>query len=251
MKAASSPPDAPLRPDQGSGDPALPRVQGRGASIIAAQLRAAILGGTYAVGDRLPPERDIARALGASRTTIRNALQLLEDDDLVTRRGGSGTYVAQSLRAEQDDVAETTSPLELVDVRGALEPQVVRLAVLNGKPRDLDQLWDALAEVERAAPDADRFSRCDQRFHLAVAQATHNPLLVWIYHQVNAIRSHRHWVAAQRKVLTPQNMATYNVQHRDLVEAISTREVERAVEIIQHHLQLARRHLLGMQAETL
>lgn len=240
MKAASPRSDA-------SAESVLPRAQGRGANIIAAQLRAAILDGTYAVGDRLPPERDIARALGASRTTIRNALQLLEDDDLVTRRGGSGTYVAQSLRTEHDDVAETTSPMELVEVRSALEPQVVRLAVLNGKPRDLDRLWDALTEIERAGPDADRFSRCDQRLHLAVAQATHNPLMVWIYHQVNSIRSHRHWVAAQRKVLTPENIAAYNVEHRDLVEAISVREAERAVDVIQRHLQSARRHLLGMQ----
>src|SRR5215207_9175370 len=112
---ASSRSEAPA-PDEPAAESVLPRVQGRGASFIAAQLRAAILDGSYAVGDRLPPERDIARALGASRTTIRNALQLLEGDELVTRRGGSGTYVAQNGRAE-DDVAEVTSPLELVEVR--------------------------------------------------------------------------------------------------------------------------------------
>src|ERR1700674_539751 len=110
----------------------LPQTQGRGATAIAAQLRASILGGTYSVGDRLPPERDIARALGASRTTIRHALRLLEDDELVTRKVGSGTYVTQQVQAEDDDVAETTSPLELVEVRTAIEPRMVRLAVLNG-----------------------------------------------------------------------------------------------------------------------
>ncbi len=195
----------------------LPQPQGRGANAIAAHLRSAILGGTYSVGDRLPPERDIARAVGASRTTIRNALRLLEDEDLV-------------------------------EVRAALEPHMVRLAVLNGKPRDLDRLWHALAELERAGPDADRFSRCDQRFHLALAQATHNPLLIWIYHQVNRIRSHRHWVAVQHKVLMPPRIAAYNDEHRALVEAISARDGERAVEIIQRHLQAARRDLLGAQA---
>jgi DNA-binding FadR family transcriptional regulator len=231
-------------------DPALslPQAQGRGAAVIAARLRAAILGGAYSVGDRLPPERDIARALGASRTTIRNALQLLEDDELVKRKAGSGTYVAQNARVESDDVAETTSPLELVEVRIAIEPKMVRLAVLNGKPRDLDRLWEVLAEFERAGPHPDRFSRCDQQFHLALAQATHNPLLVWIYHQLNRIRSHRHWVAVQGKVLTPERIAAYNAEHRSLVEAISTRDGERAVEIIQRHLQGARHDLLGVQS---
>jgi DNA-binding FadR family transcriptional regulator len=224
----------------------LPQAQGRGATAIAAQLRASILGGTYSVGDRLPPERDIARALGASRTTVRNALRLLEDDDLVTRKVGSGTYVTQQVQTEDDDIAETTSPLELVEVRTAIEPRMVRLAVLNGKPRDLDRLWDALTELERAGPDADRFSRCDQQLHLALAQATHNPLLVWLYRQVNRIRSHRHWVAVQFKVLTPERIAAYNAEHRSLVEAISIRDGERAVEIIQQHLQAARRDLLGV-----
>jgi DNA-binding FadR family transcriptional regulator len=226
----------------------LPPVQGRGAAGIASRLRAAILGGVYSAGDRLPPERDIARALGASRTTIRNALRLLEDDELVRRKAGSGTYVAQSVRVDPDDVVESTSPLELVEVRTAIEPRMVRLAVFNGKPRDLDRLADALSELERAGANPDRFSRCDQQFHLALAQATHNPLLIWIYHQLNRIRSHRHWVAVQGKVLTPERIAAYNADHRDLVEAISARDSERAVAIIQQHLQAARRDLLGMQA---
>ena len=235
---------APLAPDPGL---SLPQVQGRGAAVIAARLRAAILGGAYSAGDRLPPERDIARALGASRTTVRNALQLLEDDELVRRKAGSGTYVTQNGRVDGDDVAETTSPLELVEVRTAIEPTMIRLAVRNGKPRDLDELWEALAELERAGPDPDRFSRCDQQFHLALAQATHNPLLVWIYHQLNRIRSHRHWVAVQDKVLTAERIAAYNAEHRKLVEAISARDSERAVAIIQQHLQAAHRDLLGVQ----
>jgi DNA-binding FadR family transcriptional regulator len=225
----------------------LPGPRGRGASVIAAQLRAAILGGKYAVGDRLPPERDIAHRLGASRTTIRNALRLLESDELVARKVGSGTYVTQSGRAESDDVAEITSPLELVDVRSVLEPYMVRLAILNSKPRDLDRLSNALAELERAGTDPDRFSRCDQQFHLALAQATHNLLVVWMYRQINRVRGHRHWISAQHKVLTPERIAAYNAEHRSLVEAILQREGERAVDIIQRHLHGARRDLLGIQ----
>jgi DNA-binding FadR family transcriptional regulator len=225
-----------------------PAAQVRTASAIAAQLRAAILSGAYGTGDRLPPERDIARQLGTSRSTIRNALQLLEEDELVTRKAGSGTYVAQNTRAEADDVAETTSPLELVEVRAALEPRMVRLAVLNAKPRDLDRLWEMLAEVERTGSDADRFSRCDQQLHLAVAKATHNPLIIWIYQQVNRIRSHRHWVAVQPKVLTAERIGAYNAEHRSLVEAISVRDGERAAQIMQAHLQAARQHLLGVQS---
>jgi DNA-binding FadR family transcriptional regulator len=227
---------------------AIAPAQSRTAAVIAAQLRAAILNGAYILGDRLPPERDIARQLGASRSTVRNALQLLEDDELVTRKPGSGTYVAQNARSAADDVAEITSPLELVEVRAALEPRMVRLAVLNAKPRDLDRLWEALEELERTGSDADRFSRCDQQLHLALARATHNPLIVWIYQQVNRIRSHPHWVAVQPKVLTVQRIAAYNAEHRALVEAISVRDGEQAAQIMQAHLQAARQHLLGVHS---
>jgi DNA-binding FadR family transcriptional regulator len=238
---------AATRPDDGADILALPQAQGRGASLIAAHLRAAILGGTYTVGDRSPPERDIARALGASRTTIRNALRLLENDDLVTRKAGSGTYVTQRRQVQQDDIAEITSPLELVEVRSMIEPQVVRLAVRNGKPRDLDFLWQAVAETEHAGTDVDQFSRCDQRFHLALAETAHNPLFIWIFHQINRIRSHRHWVAVQYKVLTPARIAAYNAQHRALADAISVRDSDTAVDVIQRHLQSARSDLLGVQ----
>ena len=238
---------APTRQDDSTDTLTLPQAQGRGASVIAAHLRAAILGGTYAGGDRLPPERDIARSLGASRTTVRNALQLLEDDDLVTRKAGSGTYVTQHGRLQHDDIAEITSPLELVEVRSMIEPQVVRLAVRNGKPRDLDLLWQAVAETERAGTDADQFSRCDQRFHLALAETAHNPLFIWIFHQMNRIRSHRHWVAVQYKVLTPPRITAYNAQHRALAEAISVRDSDTAVDVIQRHLQSARNDLLGVR----
>jgi DNA-binding FadR family transcriptional regulator len=239
---------APSQRDEIKGNPALPQAQGRGASVIVAHLRAAILGGTYTVGDRLPPERDIARALGASRTTIRNALRLLEDDDLVTRKAGSGTYVAHDSRVQYDDIAEITSPLELVEVRSMIEPQVVRLAVRNGKPRDLDLLWEAVVETERAGSDVDQFSRCDQHFHLTLAETAHNPLIVWIFHQMNRIRRHRHWVAVQYKILTPARIAAYNAEHRQLAEAISVRDVETAVDIMQRHLQSARMDLLGVRA---
>src|SRR5437763_6975206 len=141
--------------------------QSRTASAIAAQLRAVILSGGYGTGDRLPPERDIARQLGASRSTIRNALQLLEEDELVTRKAGSGTYVAQHARADAADVADSTSPLELVEVRAALGRRMARLAGFNAKRRDLARVWEALAEPARAGSAADRFSCLTLQLSLA------------------------------------------------------------------------------------
>src|SRR5271163_2058531 len=88
-----------------------------GSLWITAQLRQAILDGRYAYGEKLPAERQFASAFGASRATIRTALHRLEGEGLVTRRLGAGTFVVHRARDDTAEIAELTSPLELIEVR--------------------------------------------------------------------------------------------------------------------------------------
>ena len=215
----------------------------RGAQWVAERLRKAIAGGAYEYGRRLPAERQIADAFSVSRGTVREALKLLHQDGVVERRVRIGTFVATGGQTEED-VAEITSPLELMEVRLAVEPQIVRLVVLNAKPRDMARLGQALHELERCAGDRQAFSEWDQRFHLAMAEATHNPLMVQIYRQINHVRGHAQWQAIKDKVLTPERVRSYNREHRALFEAIRTRNAEAALAIVSAHLQSARGDLL-------
>src|SRR5215472_4049197 len=98
----------------------------RGSVWITGQLRQAILDGRYAPGEKLPAERKFASAFGASRATIRTALSRLETERLVTRRLGAGTFVSTDLQAANEEVADLTSPLELIEVRLGIEPNMVR-----------------------------------------------------------------------------------------------------------------------------
>lgn len=216
----------------------------KGVSGIAAQLRQAIIEGVYATGDRLPAERDIAKSLGASRTTVRNALRMLEESELVRRKVGSGTFVLHGVREERG-IAEVTSPLELIDVRLAIEPQIVRMAILHGTGRDMESMSEILAQLERTGTDREQFTKLDVSFHLSLASATHNPLLIWIYRQINAVRSHAQWNVVKDKVLTRDRIEEYNVEHRAIYEALRTRDAEAAVGLITRHLGDARRDLVG------
>ena len=216
----------------------------RGAHWVAERLRKAILQGAYGHGRRMPAERQIAQALSVSRGTVREALKLLREDGMVERRVGIGTFVAPSGGTREEDVAELTSPLELMEVRGAIEPQIVRLVVLNAKPRDMAGLAETLAGLERCGADREAFSEWDQRFHLAMAEATHNPLMIEIYRQINHVRSHTQWRAIKDKVLTPERIAAYNREHRQLFEAIRARDVEAALALVSAHLDSARGDLL-------
>jgi DNA-binding FadR family transcriptional regulator len=216
----------------------------RGSAWITRQLRQAIVEGGYGHGEKLPAERQLAEAFGASRTTVRLALDQLEAERLVTRRVGSGTFV-NARPSQAEEVAELTSPLQLIEVRLAVEPHMTRLAVLNATARDVERLGEAVAEIEARCADPESFTLWDESFHLLIAEATRNPLMVSVYRQINEVRGHAQWNAMKDKVLTDERMAEYNQQHRSLYEAIRARDVEGAVAIVTNHLHYARRQLIG------
>ena len=221
----------------------------RGSAWITGQLRQAIVEGGYAHGEKLPAERQLATAFGASRTTIRTALDQLEVERLVTRRVGSGTFVNYRAEGDPEDIAELTSPIELIEVRLGVEPNMVRLAVLNATARDIERLALAMGRMEQASVDSEGFTLWDEEFHQLIAEATRNPLMVWVYRQINAVRTHRQWMAMRDKVLTPERIAEYNTQHRALYDAIRSRDTEAAVAIVTNHLHYARRQLVGANSE--
>ncbi len=201
--------------------------------------------GVYSYRERLPAERELATHFGASRSTVREALRQLEELNLVVRRIGSGTFVNYRALPGESNIAELTSPLELIEVRLAVEPQMVRLAVTNATHRDLERLGEALESLEACGTDREAYSRYDAQFHLALAECSRNPLMVWLYRHVNDVRNHAQWSAMKDVILTKERLDDYNAQHRDIYEAIKTRDAARAVSIITAHLATARRHLLG------
>ncbi len=220
----------------------------RGSAWICAQLRQAILEGGYAHGEKIPAERQLAQAYGASRTTIRAALGQLEQERLVSRRVGSGTFVNFRAPSDAEDIAEQTSPVELIEVRLAIEPHMVRLAVLNATARDIDRLAEAMGRMADGSIDAETFTELDEQFHLVIAEATRNPLMLWLYRQINLVRTHSQWNEMKDKILTPARIVEYNEQHRALFDAIRSRDVESAVAIVTNHLYYARRQLIGADA---
>lgn len=159
---------------------------------------------------------------------------------------GSGTFVSYREYTDEEEIAETTSPVELMEVRFAVEPSMVRLAVLNSTARDLERFRQALEQVEAGDKDPDEFSRADEAFHLTLADCSRNPLMVRLYRHINDVRGHNQWSARKDKILTIEHIAEYNRQHRRLYEAVATRDMEEAVRMITRHLEKARADLLGV-----
>lgn len=208
--------------------------------VVVDTLTARIHSGDYPTDSRLPSERALAVELGVSRNTLREALEVLEQQKMVRRRQGSGSFVIyQSENPEAPvpgSVGERTSPLDHLIVRSIIEPEMVRLAVMNMTPKELDTLARTVARIETIRTDLNEFTRCEEAFYRSIAKATRNPLLESCYELTIEVCRQSFRTALMRKHLTPDRIQDYQTRFNSLFNAIATRDVEAAVEITQLHL---------------
>ncbi len=218
----------------------------RGPRAISAYLQRAIETGAYSEGDRLPPERQLAECFNAARSTVRRALDQLEKAGLVSRRLGSGTFVGAPAASPRRTVEliDQISPIQLIEARLAVEPFTTRLAVLHATRQSLDDMEVVLAHAEDSVGDKDEFSKWDGEFHLLIAHASGNPLLINVCRQINHVRLHAQWDAMKEKILTPEVIAAYNRQHRSIFNALHERDAQGAFALITEHLEQARDDLV-------
>jgi DNA-binding FadR family transcriptional regulator len=148
-------------------------------------MRALLASGEWTVGTRIPPEPELAAALGVSRNTVREAVKALAHLGVLVVRRGDGTYVAATteVQALMRRQSERVDVEHLLEVRHAIEVRAAALAAVRRTDADLAVL-DATISRRRAAleaADAPAFIDADVDFHVAVVAAAHNPLLAELY----------------------------------------------------------------------
>lgn len=152
---------------------------------IAEQLRTLITAGEFTPGSRLPAERDLAKQLGVSRPSVREALIALEVEGWVEVRTGSGVYVQDrsSAAARGNPVASNEwGPLELIRARRVLEGEIASLAASMAKRKDIAAMRVALADMVRDADAGTLPIEGDRAFHSAIVQSTGNTVLIETIH---------------------------------------------------------------------
>lgn len=201
----------------------------------------------YASEERLPSERQLAQDLGVARNTVREALDQLEARGMIRRRAGSGSFVTYDPDGESkatSPVAAETGPLHLQVMRGILEPEMVRLAIVNMSPKQIEALSVVLSKMEGVQADATAFVRLEEEFHRLIAEGTGNPLLVACYNLVLDARRQGFRTAMYRRHLTPARIAIYQRGYNGLFNAISARDIEEASEFTKLSLIEDQRLLL-------
>jgi DNA-binding FadR family transcriptional regulator len=153
---------------------------------VAERIQEAILAGEYAPNSKLPAEDGLSAEFDVSRPVVREALALLRERGYVRTYNGKGTFVRQSeigtvteglLRNLRPHVGRDISVDDLFEARRTIEVAAVRLAAERAANDDLDRLRDQIERMRIAAPDDPAaYTAGDVGFHVAIAQATQNPL---------------------------------------------------------------------------
>lgn len=226
----------------------------RVAEEIVEQLRSLILTGHYAPGDKLPPERHLAKELGVNRASLREALKKLEHLGLVKIRQGDGTRVQDYMQTGGIDLVSHLVPLaqsghaellrDILEFRRIYGREVARLAAERADARDLDRLREIARAAEEPGLPPHEVLKRDFEFYVALTQASRNRVFGLLINTVRqAVLSFGPFFA--RMGFDPDVVARH---HRALIRAIQKHDGATAARIADTYLERGAAHLLDSRA---
>jgi GntR family transcriptional repressor for pyruvate dehydrogenase complex len=210
---------------------------------IVRQIEESITRGALKAGDQLPAERELAQQFGVSRTAVREAVRVLNEKGLVEAYSGRGTFVtngtSQAIRQSLDlmiKIGQRDGSAHLAEVREILEPGIAALAAVRAEESHLSALREAVEIMDRSRHDGDAFIEGDLDFHLALAEAAANPLILSLIDSIVGL-------------LREQRMRTYFVHggaergqfhHKRILAAVEKHDAQSARETMQAHMEQVR-----------
>jgi len=210
---------------------------------IVEQIEKRIVAGDLKVGDQLPPERELAEKFAVSRTAVREAVKTLREKGLIEIRPGRGTFVTDGTHSA---VRQSLSLLmkfgsgkgvaNLVEVREILEPEIAALAATRITDEYISAMAEAIKIMDGALDKVDIFVEADLDFHLALAEATENPIIPLLMDSIiDLLREQR-----KRTGSAANGLARGQSHHRAIMEAVIRHDPEAARIAMQSHLQQVR-----------
>lgn len=187
---------------------------------------------------RLPPERELAIELQIGRTTLRKALDVLEAEGQIWRHVGQGTFVGRRPPAtgvEQMLKLGTVSPKELLDARLVLEPSIAACAATTARSSDIERI-KMCARKRELAKEPDAYNLWDHQFHLAIAEATQNPILVGLLEQLNHLRRTPTWATYKKDRMKDPFYTISKREHRAIIAAIEEHNSGAAFQTMKAHI---------------
>ncbi len=209
---------------------------------IAEQVRGLIAGGEFGPGSRLPAERDLAKQLGVSRPSVREALIALEVEGWVEVRTGSGVYVLERAAgngARRQVPAAEWGPLELLRARRVVEGEIAALAATHASRKHLKAIRDAIGAMQDEADRNVQPVQGDRAFHTAVAAACDNVVLLETIQTFWDARRGQLFTRLGDHFETVPSWRTAIAEHDLVLQAIAAHDADAARAAMHHHLEKA------------
>jgi GntR family transcriptional regulator, transcriptional repressor for pyruvate dehydrogenase complex len=210
---------------------------------IVEQVEQSILKGQLKPGDQLPAERDLAQSFGVSRTAVREAVKTLREKGLVEAYTGRGTFVtngtSNAIRLSLDlmfRVSQQEGSIHLAELRQVLEPEIAALAATRIEDQLLATMREAVTAMDRSLQDPDGYIEADLDFHLAMAEAVGNPLILSLLDSiVGLLREQR-----SRIFSVDGGPERGQFHHKRILQAIERRNPDAARDAMRAHLEQVR-----------
>jgi GntR family transcriptional repressor for pyruvate dehydrogenase complex len=221
-------------------------------TLIVEEIESRILKGELNAGDRLPPERELAERFGVSRTAVREATRALMEKGLVEVQVGRGTFVVDGTRQAMRDslnlmlkVGERSKFDNLIEVRELIEPGIAARAADAADEDDIAAMQLAVQKMDAGIDNLDAFIAADMDFHLALAQATRNTLILTLVGMLIDLQQEQRMRVGG---VVTDSLQRGQFHHKHILEAVIKHEPEAARIAMYTHLQQIREDI-GRAAE--
>jgi DNA-binding FadR family transcriptional regulator len=201
-------------------------------------LRIAIRSGEVGHGQRLASERKLSSDLNAPRAAVRRALQRLTAEGMVERRlGRAGSRALNQSSAGGPADAREASPQDVLEARWAFEPGLVALAIARATEGDFLAMERQIDRMARVGSQQE-FREAGYTFHLEIAKATRNPLLIDIFEIIIKARARAGWGRLAALNAKPEQRAAQIARNRQVFEALKQRDAALATTLLRDHLAI-------------
>jgi GntR family transcriptional regulator, transcriptional repressor for pyruvate dehydrogenase complex len=209
---------------------------------VVEHVRSLISSGEVHPGDRLPPERELARKLKISRSSLRAGIGFLSAMGVLKSRHGAGTFVSSGPPALDSSSLSVLGalhgflPWQMFEARLVLESNVAALAAERATDEHIAELAEEVAEMYAALTDPHEYLIHDVRFHRTIARASGNPILGALMETITAnLYEYR-----SKTVVNAQDLKESAEMHREIYRAIRSHNPAQARVTMEQHLNLAR-----------
>ncbi len=192
-------------------------------------------------GNKLPNETVLSDHLGAGRSSVREAMKLLESRNIVEIRQGSGTYVSARMGVCDDPLGLVfleKSPkliLDLLEIRLLVEPTAAAMAAYNADEEEIRKIMQLCSETERQLQSGEKCSKADIRFHQVIAVSSKNVVFPRLVPIISCT------IEAVAELSSPEALAEMVSGHREIANAIAARNQIAAKDAVYLHLIQNRR----------